>query len=40
MLCKTFQNFTNFQLLKLIMNKLILNFKSKDKKKIKTQKIF
>ena len=41
MLCKTFDNYVNFSLIDLpLMKKLILNFKSKDSKKIKNPKNF
>ena len=41
MLCKTFDNYINFSNIRnQIMNKLILNFKSKDSKKIKNPKNF
>ena len=40
MLCKTFDNYVNFSLIDSLMKKLILNFKSKDSKKIKNPKNF
>ena len=40
MLCKTFDNYVNFSLIDPLMKKLILNFKSKDSKKIKNPKNF
>ena len=41
MLCKTFDNYINFSNIEInLMNKLILNFKSKNSKKIKNPKNF